>query len=437
MKKALIVGITALLVLCLCAGAGAADSNVGSGTLTVKLTMNVPGTYVTDMYGNSEYVSGTVYQASYYTGSQFPPKSGYFTVDKSGYEAQSVFLSGSELPNSNMDVFVTKQVNLREVPYGTLLISSDPTDASVQVDGSFVGNSPVSVSVPAGSHSVTVSKSGYTTSSTTARVNSGQTTSVSVSLGSTYGYISISCDPAGASVTLDGSYIGTAPITVKASAGKHSVSMSKSGYGTFSSSVNVRAGETSTVFGVLPPSKTAGYFSIASTPTGASVYIDGEYIGKTPYSSTGIAYLSAGPYSTSRTYNVQLQLEGYQTYTTTAVPSSDSVVIINPVLAQKQATTGSIHVTSSPAGASVTIDGIYYGTSPITVPNLAQGSHTVKVSAAGYVDSVQTINVNAGQNVEYPVTLYTPSPAPSPAPVLGILAGLAAAGLFAVLRRRE
>jgi hypothetical protein len=41
--------------------------------------------------------------------------------------------------------------------------------------------------------------------------------------------------------------------------------------------------------------------------------------------------------------------------------------------------TGSIRVTTEPAGADVLIDGVLHGTSPITVDNLAEGAHTLMV----------------------------------------------------------
>ncbi|HJJ46043.1 MAG TPA: PEGA domain-containing protein, partial [Methanocorpusculum sp.] len=73
---------------------------------------------------------------------------------------------------------------------------------------------------------------------------------------------------------------------------------------------------------------------------------------------------------------------------------------------------------------------------PATVSNLQEGSHSVKISSLGYLDSVNTITVSAGQSVSLPVTLIPVSPSTSsPVPLLGILAGLGAAAVFFAARR--
>jgi len=247
------------------------------------------------------------------------------------------------------------------------------------------------------------------------------------------GYVAVTSYPKGASVYIDGVYYGVTDNTFSVSTGTHSIRITKANYGTYESRVSVNPGQISTVSAILPEYVTEGYVSVASTPAGASVYIDGNYLGVTPNGG----YLNAGPLSSSGVHTIQLKLAGYQTYTSSFTTSSSSTPVISATLTQEKSTTGTIHVTSSPGGATVTVDGTYYGTTPISVPNLNAGSHTVKVSAAGYVDNIQTVNVNAGQYVEHPVTLYTASPTQkSPAPILGVLAGLVAAGVFCALRRR-
>lgn len=232
--------------------------------------------------------------------------------------------------------------------------------------------------------------------------------------------------------------MGQAPLTISLDTGTHSVTFKKSGYSNYTTSVRINEGQTSSLSVVLAETETGGYVSIASNPTGASVYIDGTYVGNTPASSSfgTVSHLSAGPYSTNAYHTLVLKLDGYNTYSTSFRPQEKSVVTITPTLTPAAPTTAGLHVTSVPAGASVYVDNVYYGTTPATIPGLQTGSHTVKVSALGYNDSVSTITVTAGQSVELPVTL-TPTSAPpkSPAPVLGILAGLAAAGIFFAARR--
>jgi hypothetical protein len=54
-------------------------------------------------------------------------------------------------------------------------------------------------------------------------------------------------------------------------------------------------------------------------------------------------------------------------------------------------------VETRPAGAAVSIDGRLIGTAPLRVPELAAGSHVVRVSLAGHKTVTTTAVVRAGQ----------------------------------------
>jgi hypothetical protein len=58
---------------------------------------------------------------------------------------------------------------------------------------------------------------------------------------------------------------------------------------------------------------------------------------------------------------------------------------------------GSVSVYSSPLGASVLIDGRYYGTSPANLTDIQPGNHIIRLTLSGYYDYEGTIYVLAGQ----------------------------------------
>lgn len=58
---------------------------------------------------------------------------------------------------------------------------------------------------------------------------------------------------------------------------------------------------------------------------------------------------------------------------------------------------GSMSITSSPSGADVYLDGVRKGTTPLTLSNVAEGSHTVTVSNAGYEDYSTSCTVSVGK----------------------------------------
>jgi uncharacterized membrane protein len=73
---------------------------------------------------------------------------------------------------------------------------------------------------------------------------------------------------------------------------------------------------------------------------------------------------------------------------TTTVPSASGTTT---------AATGNLSIYSSPLGASVLIDGVYYGVTPLNLTGIPAGSHIFRLTQSGYYDHEGTIYVIAGQ----------------------------------------
>src|SRR6185436_11063185 len=58
---------------------------------------------------------------------------------------------------------------------------------------------------------------------------------------------------------------------------------------------------------------------------------------------------------------------------------------------------GGLVVDSRPAGATVTIDGAPAGTTPLTIPSIAPGTHKVVIEKDGYQPWVTTVDVKPGE----------------------------------------
>jgi hypothetical protein len=56
---------------------------------------------------------------------------------------------------------------------GSLVIDSTPTGADIEVDGSFVGNTPSTLTLTPGSHQIVVKKKGFTDWTKTLNVTGG------------------------------------------------------------------------------------------------------------------------------------------------------------------------------------------------------------------------------------------------------------------------
>ena len=144
---------------------------------------------------------------------------------------------------------------------GRLVIRSTPAGAMVLVDGRPHGQTPVTLpDVALGLHTIEVARSGYIpyetaltlTSDASARTLSvrlqpGLPTTTSASRAG-MGSIFVDSRPQAARVLINGRFVGTTPLRMpEVAAGRHAVSLERAGYGTFSTSVAVRAGEQARV----------------------------------------------------------------------------------------------------------------------------------------------------------------------------------------------
>ncbi|MDO5845573.1 MAG: PEGA domain-containing protein [Methanocorpusculum sp.] len=369
-------------------------------------------------------------------------RSTFIEVSKAGYESYTYPVSSYDFIDG-----ITYYVDAELTPYssdGYLSLSSSPSGALAYVDGSYVGTTPTDLSVSEGYHTVSIQKSGYTSWSGSATITAGQTTYLSGTLSpiQTYGYLSVSSNPSHADIYINGVYKGQTPATLTMTEGSYSVDVRKSGYKSYLTNVYIGNGQTSSVYAELSSNPSTGYVKIATFPAGASVYIDGTYVGKTPVSpsQSNPNYMSAGPFTTGTTHSLSLTLDKYQPYSTSFKTSASEVkqfiVTLSP--AAPVVTTASITVVSTPSGADLFIDNQYYGKTPFSNSGIQPGTHTVRVAASGYTDWTQTYSFAAGQMVDVNAVLSSGAPSvptlppASPLPIVGLLAGLgAAAVLFA------
>ncbi len=292
---------------------------------------------------------------------------------------------------------------------GYFFIQSIPSGADCYFDNVFQGETPVTVTVSTTgnpSHTIRVSAGGYDTWTQTyqGNPNKGQTIYITATLtpSAQTGNIQVSSTPSGATVTLDRSQTAITPFTFTyVPVGSHEVSIYYSGYQTFYTTVSVNAGQTTYINANLNPVATTGTLDISSSPSGAAVYVDGNYRGVT---STVVGNLYPGQHS------VKLTKPGYQDWTGTASIASGATTYLSPTLvANPQPQYATVSISSNPSGANVYGDGVYVGQtrtgSPLVFTDVKPGVHTLLLIKSGYQDYQTTQNVVAGQDYVVSVTL--------------------------------
>lgn len=134
-----------------------------------------------------------------------------------------------------------------------------------------------------------------------------------------------------------------------------------------------------------PPSQpTTGTVTVESTPSNAFVFIDGDYIGRSPASYT----------ARGGSYNVRVEADGYQTWTQSVTIRNGQHNGIHANLSPVSRT-GVVSFHSSPQGARVYIGNEYLGTTPLNNREFNAGSYTARFERDGYSSASVNFTVNA------------------------------------------
>jgi hypothetical protein len=166
-------------------------------------------------------------------------------------------------------------------------ITSVPAGADVELDGNFIGNTPSTIAVSPGGHTIIVKKKGYKTWERKIKVSSGKVNvfadleadkqsssepadsehsvapvapvapangTASASTSENLGVVSFSSDPSGAEVYVDDALVGKAPITLNLKIGHHYARMFAKGYENWSQQFTIVGGPELRLTAVLQKS---------------------------------------------------------------------------------------------------------------------------------------------------------------------------------------
>ena len=126
---------------------------------------------------------------------------------------------------------------------GRLQVQSQPSGASVSVDGEFHGTTPVAVTLASGeTHRLRLSKAGYQSVAEEIVLGPGQERELSLALVPQYGVLFIAARPADAELLVDGKPAGTATRRLRLPTRPHVLEFRKAGYASQRMTVTPRTG---------------------------------------------------------------------------------------------------------------------------------------------------------------------------------------------------
>ena len=271
---------------------------------------------------------------------------------------------------------------------GTAVFTSVPDGASISIDGTTRGVTPLRVRLPAGTHSVQIT-SGPMLRTLPITVEAGGVVSQYVELAAapaaTGGRLEIGSEPPGALVALDGISKGVTPLVIAdAAAGQHRVTVSAGG-NSVNRTVNVTRGATATLVVAIAPApvaadSSAGWLTIQS-PIDMDIMEDGRILGSTrmervmlPVGSHRIELANpALEFTIARTVQI-------------AAGRTANVAIARP--------SGRLSVNAVP-WADVSLDGVSIGTTPLGEMAVPIGAHELVFRHPQLGERRQTVTVKA------------------------------------------
>ncbi|HNL85638.1 MAG: PEGA domain-containing protein [Methanomicrobiales archaeon] len=426
MNKSVLIGITFIMAFSLVAS-GASQQGTGEAVGYFSVA-SVPG--------EAQVVMDSIYRGNTPVVVPVPlagTPSHTLTVSKPGYLP---WVRTYETGPGAGQTFAVNAVLEPSAERGTLIVTTSPAGALVTIDGTGGQQAPWTYrDIPSGSHVVRAFLSGFQPYLTIVNVPPGGTITVDASLLplSRIGALQVKSNPGGADIYIDGFYSGSTATTVgNLAAGEHFVTLRLAGYQDWLGTVDIPENSVAFIDARLEVASapTTGDILVSSNPPGAAVFNDEVYVGNTmPDDALDLTGLLPG------FHTIRLELQNYQDFTVQVEVESGQIRIVDAdmVLATNPSQSGSLLVNSDPQGANVFLDNACIGITPLSVPSVTAGNHTLLIRLAGYNDYSTTFTIAPGEAVQIQAAL---GPAATPINIGILTLSAAAVAMIFFLRKK-
>ncbi|HXE43283.1 MAG TPA: PEGA domain-containing protein [Candidatus Baltobacteraceae bacterium] len=283
---------------------------------------------------------------------------------------------------------------------GFASVKTTPTGASVSIDNSAAQESPaVFKSLKLGKHSVSISLDGYEPFTGEIEIKENDIMPLDKTLIRSKGTLTLSTTPKGVSYTVSGGaevesrtdLTGTTPATLEnLPTGDYQVQFQRDGWPVSIKSIQVPRNKTASA----QQDFSAGTVVLTSDPSGASVMQNDRLFGMTPLTLTN---LPPGELA------LQLQLAGFSPTNFTETVKAGGKSTRNIYFAR-----GAVQISSEPSGASILQNGKSLGSTPLTLNNLAPGTHLYTLQLSGYTATNIATTVKGGETADLSARLRRP-----------------------------
>lgn len=236
-----------------------------------------------------------------------------------------------------------------------------------------------------GTYSADIQKQGYYPVEMEIIIKKNQHNRLSATLDKLPGFLNLAVTPEGnISVYANDTLIGTTPPdTMEILPGTHQLKLIKDRYKPFISELTVEGeGKTQTLEAVLQPDWAE--ITITSTPPGAGINVGDTARGTTPLTMELLSGLHLVTLSKEQYVDAEVE-----------IPVTAGKEMTHDVQLELQP--GVLTLNTVPAGAAVTVDTVYHGTTPLTLPVSSRTGHQVLLSSPGYKSYQQQIDLEPAE----------------------------------------
>ncbi|WP_293372996.1 PEGA domain-containing protein [Nevskia sp.] len=282
---------------------------------------------------------------------------------------------------------------LEKLP-GELKISSTPV-AMITVDGKPAGSTPQeALELEAGKHQLKLSAPRHQPQDVEIDIEGlGKTQELAITLKPGWAPVTVSSRPSGAEISIAGQVQGKTPGTLELGAGAAELEFRLPGYKTRRLPILVVASQPQTLPEVLLEAADATV-ELSSTPSGASVTVDGAFRGRTPLA------LSVTPGSAHKLVLSRDGHENAEAQVSLAAEERKTLSLsLKPIL-------GVLKLEVTPADATLTVDGTVrpIGDGRLELPATA---HRIEVAKPGYKPYSSEVTVRPGVDQKLVIALVS------------------------------
>jgi hypothetical protein len=284
---------------------------------------------------------------------------------------------------------------------GIIYVESQPEEAWIIIEGKKLGKTPLTIRVnPAGLYRVKLEKKFLRTWEKIVKVNPGQITEIQANLKKGRTILTVLSDPQRASVFLNDKYMGDTPITIKpVESGKHKIYL-VSGNKEYDGIIELLSGENKIIDVPLQNLRTEVF--IQSEPSGANIFLDGKFSGKTPITIQEVKY---GRHELICISNQDLAYA--DSIDVSAESDNEFTLELNQRHNYHDIFSANLKITSEYEKTFVRINGRNSGVAPITMNHLRKGQHEIfliKSVPNGSYYYKNVVFLNAFENKELNIT---------------------------------